>query len=350
MTPYRLPLLDLDPYQIEGAAWLSTKTQALLADYMGIGKSAEAVRACDLIQAQKILVICPGNARVNWLREFQKFSPLDRSCCVVMPGEAPRFDAGILVMSYEMATAAADEMKQHHYDVLILDEAHYIKSRGARRTKAIYGARSNVPGIAAQADRVWRLTGTPAPNNASELYTHLKSAGLITESFWDFTFKFTTGFESTYGYKITGHKNEAELRTRLAPFMLRRMEGADLPPLCFETVAVERSDELLKSFLQQEQQSVAAADEELRKALTSQNTNTLSFLESTAGSYSTLRRYTALAKLPAIAEILEQNFESGTDKIVLFGIHTYAIEWLGDKLKKFNPVILYGKTPGNKKQ
>lgn len=349
MIPHRAPLLDLDPYQVTGANWLATKDQALLADFMGIGKSAEAVRACDLVNAKKILVICPGNARVNWQREFQRFSPMDRSCCAVMPGEKIS-NADVLILSYEMATTAADDLKTKHFDVLILDEAHYLKERGAKRTKVIYGVRKNIPGIIASADRTWRLTGTPAPNNVSELYTHFRSAGLATEPYWDWVFRYCTGFDSNWGYKITGHKNETELRARLESFMLRRMEGTDLPPLCFETVAVEQSDQLLKSFLRDESATIAAEDEELKRALVKSGDNTLKVLESTFASYSTLRRYTALAKLPAIAEVLEQNFEDGMDKIVLFGVHVDAIEWLAEKLKKFSPVTLYGKTPANKKQ
>jgi SWI/SNF-related matrix-associated actin-dependent regulator 1 of chromatin subfamily A len=347
MTSFYPPLLELDPYQVTGAQWLSTKSQALLADFMGIGKSAEAVRACDLVNARTILVICPGNARVNWQREFQRFSPMDRSCCVVMPGKKIESLADVWILSYEMATAMADELKRRQHDVLILDEAHYLKERSAKRTKAVYGARKDVPGIIASAKRTWRLTGTPAPSHGGELYTHFKSAGLATEPYYDWLFRYTTGFDSNFGYKVTGHKNELELRARLEPFMLRRMEGTELPPLCFETVVVERSDELLASILSK---TVVEADEELQRALATPNSNALAILESTAANYSVLRRYTVLAKCPAIADILQQNFEAGMDKIVLFGVHVDAVEWMAEKLKKFNPVLLYGKTLANKKQ
>lgn len=350
MIPYRAPLLDLDLYQITGSNWLAPKAQALLADFMGIGKSAEAVRACDLVLAKSILVICPGNARVNWQREFQRFSPMDRSCCAVMPGTKSLPSADVLILSYEMATTMADELKQRRYDVLILDEAHYLKERTAKRTKAVYGARSNAPGIIASADRVWRLTGTPAPSHAGELYTHFRSAGLATEPYWDWVFRYCTGFDSNFGFKITGHKNETELRARLEPFMLRRMEGTELPPIYFETVAVERSDELLASYLCEQSAVIAAGDEELKRVLSQPGDNALKVLESTAANYSVLRKFTVLAKLPAIAEILEQNFESGMDKMVLFAVHVDAVEWLAHRLKKFNPVTLYGKTPANKKQ
>src|ERR1019366_6376490 len=295
-------------------------------------------------------IISPGNARVNWQREFQRFSPMDRSCCAVMPGTKVLPEADVLILSYEMATTTADELKRRRYDVVILDEAHYLKERSAKRTRAIYGARTNCPGVIASAARTWRLTGTPAPSHAGELYTHFKSAGLATEPYWDWVFRYCQGFDSNFGFKVTGHKNEAELRARLEPFMLRRMEGTELPPLCFETVAVERSDELLKSFLSDETGAIAAGDEELKRALAKPGDNALKVLESTAASYSTLRRFTVLAKCSAIADILEQNFEAGMDKMVLFAVHVGAVEWLAEKLKKFNPVTLYGKTPANKKQ
>ena len=347
---YYPPLLELDPYQVTGAKWLASKTQALLGDFMGIGKSPQAVRACDLVGARKILVISPGNARVNWQREFQRFSPMDRSCCAVMPGTKALPATDILILSYEMATTAADELKRRHYDVLILDEAHYLKERSAKRTKAIYGARSNIPGIIASATRTWRLTGTPAPSHAGELFTHFKSAGLAAEPYYDWVFRYCTGFDSNFGFKITGHKNVEELRARLEPFMLRRMEGTELPPLVFETVAVEQSTELLKPFLKEQTAAVAAGDEELKRALAKSGDNALKTLESTAANYSVLRRYTVLAKLPAIADILEQNFEDGMDKMVLFAVHVDAVEWLANRLRKYNPVTLYGKTPANKKQ
>jgi SNF2 family DNA or RNA helicase len=129
--------------------------------------------------------------------------------------------------------------------------------------------------------------------------------------------------------------------------MLRRTNGVELPPLVFETIPVDASKELLEPM---EAEQAQTQDAELRAALAQNPKNPLSFLESNLGSYSALRRYTALAKLPAIAEIMEQDLNAGMDKIVLFGIHVVAVEWLAERLKKFHPILLYGKTPANKKQ
>src|SRR5580704_9638623 len=90
MINNRAELIAPFPYQIAGANWLKVRVQALLADEMRVGKTPQAIHACDLVGAQNILVICPASVRVNWGREFERFSPLDRPCQVVMPGETPR--------------------------------------------------------------------------------------------------------------------------------------------------------------------------------------------------------------------------------------------------------------------
>lgn len=66
--------MDLYPYQVEGAAFLAARGRALLADSMGLGKSAQAIRACDSVGAERVLVVCPASLVENWRREFAKFS------------------------------------------------------------------------------------------------------------------------------------------------------------------------------------------------------------------------------------------------------------------------------------
>lgn len=352
--PYRASLVDLLPYQHVGAAWLATKTSALLGDVPGAGKSGQAIRACDLVGAVNILVICPASVRQNWQREFERFSPMDRPCQVVFPGMKPR-NFGVVVIGFEMAVTHAAALKAAQFDTLIIDECHALAHRQTKRTRAVYGANSHSPGIAATCQRVYRLSGTPMPSDASQIFTHLKSAGLVTESYYDFVFRYTTGYESTYGYTITGHKNVDELKARLAPFMLRRTKEEvlpDLPPLFFQTITVPRSDAVLDSSFLPLISQLSQADQELQDALAAANPeNQATMLEQTASSMASLRRYVVLCKLPAIAEILEEDLTSGgVDKLVIFAIHTAAIEWIAERLKKHGVVTIYGRTSADKRQ
>ncbi len=360
-TPY--------PYQLTGAEWLAPKTQALLADAMGLGKSCQAVRASDIVGAKNILVLCPAVARVNWQREFQKFSPMDRPCKVIFTGKDSIPDGGVVVCSYDLANAHLEELSRVPWDLLILDEAHYLKERTAKRTRAVYGHGKRLAGLHERAARVWRLTGTPAPNNASELWTHLKSAKLIEDSYWDFTFRYCSGFDSNYGYRITGHKNVEELKTLLKPFMLRRLKEdvmSDLPPIRFQEVTVERGPvqldpdffEVIRpigeaKFLENMRVGEQSLADALAKVNGDSDAGRLSVLEAAAADKSqvTLRRFIAMTKLPSILDIIETELKVGlVSKIVLFGIHKTVIETTRERLKAFGAVTLYGGTPPAKRQ
>lgn len=368
MTPLETPF----PYQVVGSDWLALQPQALLADEMGLGKSAQVVRACDIVGAKNILILCPASVRVNWEREFERFSPMDRPSTVVFTGADKIPSTGVVICSYDLAVTHAHEFKAKQWDVLVLDEAHYLKERSAKRTKAIYGRGSNFPGIAKFAKHVWRLTGTPAPNDASELWTHLKSAGLTTDPYWDFTFRYCAGFDSSYGYKITGHKNTEELKTLLAKFMLRRTKEqvmSELPPINYQHVTVERSKvDIEIDFFEQIRMAGSEAkffetlkvqDQTLRQALDAISAghterpaeSRLGILESMAPALTTLRRYIGMAKLPAIMEILKAELDADPKlKLVLFAVHQSVIDGARKALSKYGAVTLYGGTPPAKRQ
>src|ERR1700674_4234287 len=161
---------DLLPYQVEGAVWLAGQKTGLLADEMGLGKSAQAIVACDAINAERILVVCPASARINWEREFKRFSTQQRTTTVLSTGGKTPLGA-LTICSYELATRKGTNtlLRAVNWDVLILDEAHYLKTPDAQRTHAVYGKK----GLVRSAKRTYALTGTPAPNNASELWTLL---------------------------------------------------------------------------------------------------------------------------------------------------------------------------------
>lgn len=359
------------PYQETGAAFLSVNPQALLADEMGLGKSAQAIRACDLVGAFQILIVCPAAVRINWDREFGRFSPMDRPSNIMLTGK-DKPARGVNIVSFDLL-ATAEKLKKAlmavKWDALIIDEAHYLKERSAKRTKAIYGHAKH-PGIMHSATRTWRLTGTPAPNNASELFTHLKSAGIVKQPYWDFVYEFCAGFDSDYGYKITGHKNTEKLKGLLGQFMLRRKKEevmTQLPPIVFANVTVERSEVELDPWFYENWKPIGIPaflenmkniDQSLKTALNLQRNghhhnaeDAITLLEAYSKSTSTLRRYIGLAKLPRVIEIIKEDLASGAiDKIVIFAIHQQVIEQTRVALRDFGAVTLYGNTPTAKRQ
>jgi SWI/SNF-related matrix-associated actin-dependent regulator 1 of chromatin subfamily A len=280
---------------------------------------------------------------------------MDRPCQAILSGSQKPRDHGVVITSYELAVTHAAALKAVAWSVLILDECHMLAHRTSRRTKAVYGANSRSPGIVASAARVIRLSGTPMPSDASQIFTHLKSAGLATESYYDFLYHFTSGWDSNYGYVVSGHRNVEELKQRLSGFMLRKSKEEvlkDLPPLFFQTITVPRSDAILDPSFIPLLPQLAHADQELQAALSSADPDSqITMLEKTASSVTSLRRYILMCKLPAIVEQLEEDLTiGGVDKLIVFGIHRVGLDYMAERLNKFGVVTIHGGTEAKKRQ
>lgn len=367
-----MPLSDgLFPYQEVGAEFLAGKKLALLADEMGLGKSAQVVRACDQIGAERILVLCPAVARVNWVREFEKFSTKARTFSVMFKKTHQIETSESVVCSYDLAPYLTSVWS---WDVLVLDECHFLKSLDTLRTRTVYGR----DGLARKAKRIWCLSGTPSPNHPGELWPMLYTFGALKDKpfakYDDFVEKFCVLSElrtgNTIRKRITGARvqNIPELKSILNPVMLRRRKEevmSDLPPINYThivvapgevdievepsfvqyTFPVDRREEL-KEKLEAEQKLVNDMDRQSSAA----SLNGLAALASIADSVSTLRRYIGLQKVEAVVKMVDDELKSGAyNKIVIFAIHQAVIEGVRSGLAHYKPVTLYGGTPADKR-
>lgn len=360
MTDLALPL----DWQVEGAAFLAARQHAFLADEPGCGKSCQAIRACDLVGAENILILVPASVRVNWLREFEKFSVYDRQGVAILDGKTSPAVKGLTVCSYDLLANGKlrKSLLVRRWDVLILDETHLLKSKKASRTKWVYGRKcDSSSGLAASADRVWRLSGTPAPNHVDELWTHLRSSSVFSGSYHDFVDIFCTGFTSDFGFRITGTKNAQRLRALLEPFMLRRKKIhvlPKLPILSIETHTLEPAPVDHEVFFPN---TVLTGVGALHREVEEQNVKLKSLpqdgdaivdrLRQLAPSAGTLRKYIGLSKVPAyLAKIRPELRERKYDKLLIGAWHSDVIDYLYRELREFNPVIMYGGTPADKRQ
>lgn len=330
-------MTTLFPYQIHGAKWLAGIKHGLLADPMGLGKSAQAITACDDIDARTILVVCPASMRQVWRREFEKFSGKSRLIHVMGKGSSPLHNA-VNIVSYDAAaTRLHSALMTIKYDVGIFDEAHFLKSTSAKRTQAVYGKRAE-PGLVHKCNRVWLLTGTPAPNNPIELYPMCRvlfgdgfknKDGKVMDKY-GFTNRFCTTTNNGFGIKITGGKNLPELKERLAPYVLRRRKEEvlkDLPPIRFDNLYLDSG----KLALPAEEEKV------LREAL--ESPTPLRALEAAATHLATLRRALGLAKVDPLAEWLKDQLEGGMEKVVIFAHHRSVMERLALHLSRVSEFV-----------
>lgn len=320
-------MVDLYPYQAEGRDFLAGRKAALLADDPGLGKTLQTIRAIDKLPfALRVLVICPASVTENWRREIAAFREADWLAAVYS------FDAS--VEKYR------GSILKNEFDAVVIDEAHFLKSFTAKRTRAIYGfneagQRDAAFSIVDRGQHTYLLTGTPMPNEPTELYPHLKAlqpetiTSERTGKLWtyhQFQQHYCLMRQNGFGFQVVGTKNEAKLNAKLNGFMLRRRKAdvlKQLPPLRVAELYLEGD--------------VADLDfeeaDEVRRVLADEGVEGLRKL-AFDGGVAKLRRLTGMAKAPAAAQWVNDWLDSTPEdrKIVVFAHHKDVIEALYDKL------------------
>ena len=328
-------------YQKVGADFLCKNPAAFLADEQGLGKTIQVIAACDTLGLTKVVVICPAIAKINWRREFERWGTVERE---------------VKVFSYDKITQSKEvrnEIAKFEPDVLVLDEAHYLRNRTAKRTKYLYGQYCRGDGLVRFADRVWLLSGTPLPSNVSDFWTHLKAIWQYPLNFTDFTMYFCKTWNGKFGLQILGNKTErmAEFKTVLKAIMLRRKSEIvlkDLPPIWWQDTSIEVANWSDTKHIEDPREK-EAVDAILANALTNEDLSEK--IDGIAPHIASLRRLTGVAKAAPIAtQIAGELADDAYDKIVVFAYHTDAIQTLYDKLKDFNPVVVAGGMPTAERQ
>jgi len=342
----------LSPYQDTGAAFLAARKRAVLGDEMGLGKTPQGIEACDLVGAQRVLVVCPAVVTENWRREFLRWQRLRRHVEVIGPTTRD-YGFGVYIGSYDRVrnrgTAVLNALLARSWDVLIADEAHYVKNRSAARTEAVRC-------LADAAQHAWGLTGTPMPGYADDLWSLLRIFGPaalgdppLAYYSWRSRYCVDVPLGNTGRSKIVGIRNVDELRERMKPVLLRRKKTEvlkDLPPL--------REGEITLSPTEHPPELTALeADPEVLALVRAVKAATLlegnvekavgEILQRAASdSISRLRRVTAAVKARALGPLLANEMAGSEEKLVVMGWHRETLDVLAEALIDFCPVRVDG--------
>ena len=178
-------------HQLTGVRQMVRMRSVILADDMGLGKSLQAltVGAVDFEKgyANRILIVCPKTLKGNWAAEIEKHTKFTYAVLDGTPAQRQRqldeFSDDILIVGYEqMVNSYGEIMAMGKWDILIVDEAHYIKNHKSKRAKAV---------LKAPVNRAFMLTGSPILNRANELWALLNKCDPVRFcSYWKFVNRF----------------------------------------------------------------------------------------------------------------------------------------------------------------
>jgi SWI/SNF-related matrix-associated actin-dependent regulator 1 of chromatin subfamily A len=182
-------------------------------------------------ELQRVLVVTPASVKRIWALELSKWLVRKLPIMIVkgptQPSDLPA--SGIWIINYELLVKFRGPLLREPWDLIALDEAHFIKNRSSRRTKAAFG-------LAKVARRKILLTGTPLLNRPAELWALLHFlAPAEWPNFYRFAHRYCAPFRSEWGWDFSGASNLEELNARLRRgLMLRRLKKdvlSQLPPL-----------------------------------------------------------------------------------------------------------------------
>ena len=258
----------LRAYQQDGLNWMhhlyTHGLGGILADDMGLGKTLQTLALISTVKGHRrrgrfdgpFLVVAPTSVVPAWKEQAAQHTPGLRVESVTATARKRgtsiaevALGADLVVTSYALMRREADDYADLAWKGLVLDESQAIKNPASKTFQAVRKIRT---------DFALAVTGTPFENRLTELWPALSIAapGLYPT---------LQGFRDNVARPVEKEGSQealVRLRTRIAPYMLRRSKSLvaqDLPEKQEEvlTVALEKPHRrFYDTLLQRERQAV----------------------------------------------------------------------------------------------
>jgi len=337
--------IPLKEFQKDGVAYGLSHLYICIGDEMGLGKTAQAIAIYLESGVKKLAIVAPACLRVNWKAEFTKFCKKVPKIQVFKKGSdfdkyEPTND--VFIISYSMVEKAGKVLKD--CEMIIADEAHYLKNMKAKRTEYFHEA-------------VWTsnpkyltlLTGTPIKNRIPELYSLLvllsynraftNGSSVLAkyptyESFCErFCYTQIRSFKTSYGRKevphYSGSRNIEELRKLLKDKYIRRKADKVLGP---------------RHSLHQDILLSERVNRELDEVLKDLENNQMHKL-----AHATVKAKNALHTSSFTTDIAIGIYEDAQSPVIIFTEHVAPTLEMASRLTKYRVARVDGGTPADER-
>lgn len=327
-------MLKVKPYeyQQEGIRYGLTKKRLIIGDEPGLGKTLQSIGIVDKANAYPCLVICPSSLKINWQREFEKFT--DKQALILDNNTRTTWPYLLQMRMHHTAIVNYESLRKYFvWDILagknfrlkdvvfcpqinmfksiIIDESHRVKDPSAQQT--IF-----TKGIATGKRFIILLSGTPVVNRPEDLVAQLSIMERLTE--FGGKQKFLEQYCSAGDGSAIAENTLPELSSRLYSSCLIRREKAkvlsELPDKtrCDLYVEINNREEYdlaqsnLAQYLQEYKQ---CTDREIRRKMHMEAL--VRFME--------LRSLSAKGKVAQAVEFARNFLESGKQLILFCSYH-----------------------------
>ena len=380
VSNFKIEEMKIQPYDYQKQAVIffeKAEGKCILGDQPGVGKTLSAISYA-VKNKLKTLVVCPASLKLNWRNEIQKFTnekayvykykrkrkskevlnTKEESLFHIINYEAIETFVKLnvshrctynkcgwketnikkkyndcpscgrpktiksRVMGIVFESKDGTSLNPQDYDLIVCDEAHYLKNPKTNRTKIIKKGFSDVP-------KKLLLTGTAIKSVPYEFFSLLNFIDPVEwKNAHQFGVKYCAGFQDNFGWDYSGSSNLDELYSRISPYFLRRLKSdvlSFLPPKTYTHIPIELTPEEWKEYSQIEKKVVEESGED------SPDADHLSRIQR-------LKMFTSQVKSIRGIELVE-DIIAGGEKVVVFTEYISTAEKIkahfGDKAVLF---------------
>lgn len=214
------------------------------------GKTPTMCEVLETLQ-KKTVILCPASLVVNWQDEIHRFTDLQAVAVMGTLTKRKKLytsEWDVLVLSKDTAKQDVDLLTHLDYDVVVVDEAHFLRNIKTQQSQAVYR-------IGSRATYRYALTGTPATNAPQDVFGILKF--LEPEkypSYWQFVERYFTVEEGRFGRQIGQYRSPSrqkefqEIVEAISTQRKRRDVMKWLPDTTFQTVRLEMDTKQRKAY------------------------------------------------------------------------------------------------------
>ena len=312
--------MELFEYQKQGIEFLVSKQGGMLLDEQGLGKTIQALEAVKNTKAKVLVIVCPAIMQGTWLHHVTN----------LIPKEITTY-----IHSYEWYVKLTNfrgllkEIKDKKIGVIV-DESHYIKTPTSKRAKTVRHLLS-LDNIVFKV----LLTGTPITRDVDDLFTQLKVFyPNFCRTIFEYRRRYMNCIHSYFGDTFKGFKNDsakAEIINYLKHCSLRRTKksaGLELPSITRTPVFVDINKKVAK-------ESLSILDYATKVINGSDDYNMYKTnLAEEASHIASVRKALGVAKVPQVLQYVEHLLQSGTQKLIVFGVHIDVVNLIYEALKE----------------
>ncbi|MHB8552432.1 MAG: DEAD/DEAH box helicase [Thermoplasmataceae archaeon] len=325
--------LEYFPFQKAGIEGAIGDHNAFLVYEPGLGKTIMAIGMINELHPDSVLIVCRTNdIRSVWLDMLKQWLIYPYGISVVSQTHKL---SSITIIGYDMVAKMQGLLLTKKWDIMILDESHYIKNYKTKRSHAVRE-------IAKSAKKKVAMTGSPALRRPWDIWNQLRYLEHYLGNNWKL-FMDNFAEQDFFGNYIKG-KNIPQLQKILResgiyfsqtkadvlPELPKKIRQVLVIPNTLSKSETLKHDDIIRKYFSLEE-TVANIDS----------------IKIPFEEFAPLRHEIGIKKVPFVIDHVENLLEE-EDKIVIFAHHHDVMGALYEHFRDIS-VFINGETPMNKR-